>query len=405
MVDHMRVLITDGNERASLAVVRALGYEGVEVVVGTDTPHSLAGRSRYCTREFVYPSPYRNPEGFLSTVAKEVRHSSPDAIYPMAEMSMELIGRHQQEFGGPSVVPAPALELFTTMSDKFALMQLAQRLSIPIPDTVFVTEGNLEEVETGIKDYPVVVKPARSLVQKGEKWYKTTVHVAKDRQALGQLYKEHHYLQGLSLIQHRVVGEGQGVFALMQHGRPAALFAHRRIRERPPSGGISVLRESIAPPQPMTDYALRLLQHVGWHGVAMVEFKIDQASGIPYLMEINGRFWGSLQLAVDAGVNFPYLLLLMAKGRLPSGPFPAYRAGVRSRWLLGDLDHLLLRLFKAEEKQRLPPGAPTGWKTIVNFLRPGGKNTFYEIERLNDWRPAWTEYSRYVTALVRKGSA
>jgi hypothetical protein len=110
-------------------------------------------------------------------------------------------------------------------------------------------------------------------------------------------------------------------------------------------------------------------------------------------------------LAVDAGVNFPYLLLLMAKGRLPSGPFPAYRAGVRSRWLLGDLDHLLLRLFKAEEKQRLPPGAPTGWTTIVNFLRPGGKNTFYEIERLNDWRPAWTEYSRYVTALVRKGSA
>jgi hypothetical protein len=164
-----------------------------------------------------------------------------------------------------------------------------------------------------------------------------------------------------------------------------------------------VLRESIALPQPMTDYALRLLQHVGWHGVAMVEFKVEQSSGIPYLMEINGRFWGSLQLAIDAGLNLPYLLLLMAKGRLTSGPHPAYRVGVRSRWLLGDLDHLLLRLFKAEEKARLPPGAPSIWTTIANFFRPGGKNTYYEMERLDDLRPAWKEYRRYAWNLVSKG--
>ncbi len=46
----------------------------------------------------------------------------------------------------------------------------------------------------------------------------------------------------------------------------------------------------------------------------MVEFKADARTGTPYLMEINGRFWGSLQLAIDAGVDFPAILVAAALG-------------------------------------------------------------------------------------------
>ena len=72
----------------------------------------------------------------------------------------------------------------------------------------------------------------------------------------------------------------------------------------------------------------------------MVEFKQDERDGLPKLMEINGRFWGSLQLAIDAGVDFP-ALLLQPPDALPSTPLP-YRVGVRNRWFWGDVDSLLV---------------------------------------------------------------
>ena len=86
---------------------------------------------------------------------------------------------------------------------------------------------------------------------------KTGVHYAASEAELNRLYNTIDYLRQPSLIQRRVEGDGQGVFALMNKGKPVALFAHRRLREKPPSGGVSVLRESISLPQPMTDYALR----------------------------------------------------------------------------------------------------------------------------------------------------
>src|SRR5205085_6819270 len=98
------------------------------------------------------------------------------------------------------------------------------------------------------------------------------------------------------------------VFALFDRGALVADFAHRRLREKPPAGGASVLSES-APVDPcLREQVVRLLGSIGWHGVAMVEYKHDLRSGATVLMEVNGRFWGSLQLAVDAGVDFPFLL-------------------------------------------------------------------------------------------------
>ena len=102
---------------------------------------------------------------------------------------------------------------------------------------------------------------------------------------------------------------------------------------------------------------MRMLGPIGWHGVAMMEYKQDRRTGEFVLMEVNGRFWGSLQLAVDAGVDFPFLACQLARGVPPEAP-RAVRLGVKNRWLLGDLDHLLLRLVRSAEALDLPDGAP-----------------------------------------------
>src|SRR5205823_2531443 len=135
------------------------------------------------------------------------------------------------------------------------------------------------------------------------------------------------------------------------------------LREKPPSGGVSVLRESVPVDPIVRDQAIRLLGPLGWHGVAMLEYKQDRRTGTPYLMEVNGRFWGSLQLAVDAGVDFAYLAWQLALGHRPEIA-PSYRVGVKSRWLLGDLDHLLTRLGTRDRDLQLPDLASSKLRTL-----------------------------------------
>jgi predicted ATP-grasp superfamily ATP-dependent carboligase len=153
---------------------------------------------------------------------------------------------------------------------------------------------------------------------------------------------------------------------------------------------VSVYRESIAADPVLVERSKALLRCFAWEGVAMVEYKLDAATGTPYLMEINGRFWGSLQLAVDAGVDFPRLLVEHALGR-PVAPVTRYRMGVRSRWWWGDVDHLLARLRRTPEELALPPGSPGRLAAARDFLmlwRPGDRN---EVFRLSDPRPQLRE--------------
>lgn len=397
----MKVLVTDGDERAALAVTRSLGRQGIKVVVGATQTPSLAGVSRYCTESFVSPSPVLNPEGYVASLLNVMRGKNISMIFPVTDLAMVLVGGARAQFEPTVKLPIPSMPAYERLSNKYALMQLAIKLQVPIPDTLFVPAGGLTDALLAeVPTYPVVVKPASSMVNFGGVWTKTAVHHARTPEELQRLYRDINYLTGPSMIQRRVQGEGQGVFVLMDRGAPVAMFAHRRLREKPPSGGVSVLRESIEVPKPMADDALRLLEAVNWHGVAMVEFKMDANRNQPVLMEVNGRWWGSLQLAIDAGIDFPFLLYQLAMDRprqsLPTG----YRVGTRSRWFLGDLDHLLLRLTRTDARLNMPVNSPSRWRCAVDFLSPGGQDEFWEVERWDDLNPARYEWGRYIRALL-----
>lgn len=397
----MTVLVTDGNERAALAVTRALGERGVRVVVGAETVRSLAGASRYCQDAFAYPSPLVNPDAFAAAVIAEAGAKQVEAVFPISDAALQFLADRQGNLLSSATMPIPSADAYHLVSDKARLVRQASELGLPVPRTVSVLDGNVEAVMDQIREFPVVVKPARSLTQTAHGWVKTSVRFANSADELRSLYRTSETLRQPSLIQERIQGPGQGIFALFDRGQPVALFAHRRVREKPPSGGVSVVRESIELPKRLADDTVRLLQSVHWHGVAMVEFKLDQTTGMPYLMEVNGRFWGSLQLAVDAGLNFPFLLYEISQGRTVGLPTPPYRVGVRSRWFLGDVDHLLLRLRKSDAELNLPAGSPSRLACLREFFRVYRGTQRYEVERWTDPGPALFEYRQYLRDLMK----
>ncbi len=351
---------------------------------------SLAGASRFCTSEMQLPDPLRDPDGFVNEVLRIVRDQGVELLLPISEAALLALLPARDRFYDVNI-PFDSIENVTRICDKAEVMEVARGLGIDIPrQERLYSPAALSALRSGTLSFPLVVKPARSVVG---------LNGARAKSSVAHAYSLDQVRDSLSglpadafpvLLQERIIGPGVGVFLLIWKGEVRASFFHRRIREKPPSGGVSVLRESIAPDPALLKLSVDLLREFAWQGVAMVEYKIDASTGKAYLMEINGRFWGSLQLAVDAGVDFPRLLIDAALGEALTS-LPSYRPGVRSRWWWGDVDHLIARMRSSRTNLALPEEAPGRLNAVLQFLLTSVGATRNEIFRLDDPLPALRE--------------
>lgn len=396
---HQRnILVTDGEQRATLAVVRSLGAAGHAVDVAATRPRSLAAASRFARSERIVPDALTDPDGFADAIHSLVATGNIDTIVPMTEPALLALLPQRERFDGV-LIPFANAETFAGISDKQAVLAAASKVGIAVPaQEVIANAGQAAHIDFASLRYPLVVKPARSVSTGSDERLKLSVQHAASAAELRRILDDMDPRAYPLLLQQRILGPGIGIFVLVWKGELIAQFAHRRIREKPPSGGISVYRESVPVDSELLRMSIALLAEFRWEGVAMVEYKLDERSGQPYLMEINGRFWGSLQLAIDSGVDFPALLLQAATGGSPA-PVTRFRPGVRSRWFWGDVDHLVTRLRRSNEQLSLPDDAPSRWKAIGDFFarHPGDVS---EIRRRGDMRPFLRESAQWLRQLL-----
>jgi predicted ATP-grasp superfamily ATP-dependent carboligase len=366
------VLVTDGEQRAALAVVRSLGRAGFSPFVLSSRNRSLAGVSRFARGRYTVPDSLESPERFAEALTGLAARLDADVVLPVTDASI-LATLAVRDRLGRAVVPFPSLDAFRRISDKQAVLAEAGALGLAVPAQCTVADhAAANALDARSLPFPIVIKPARSTAEAGDRRLKLGVAYARDAAELRQRLSELPVQAYPVLLQQRVIGPGTGIFELVWDGRLVATFAHRRLREKPPSGGVSVYSESVIADADLVERSRALLERFEWRGVAMVEYKLDAATGTPYVMEVNGRFWGSLALAIAAGVDFPRLLVELALGREPV-VMPPYRVGVRSRWWWGDIDHLWTRWRHSAGALALPDGSPGRWHTLWNFLavRPG----------------------------------
>jgi predicted ATP-grasp superfamily ATP-dependent carboligase len=346
---------------------------------------SLAGSSKFSFAEAGVANALDAPAQFVSEVADLIERWRIDTLIPITEPSLLALLPERESLGVN--IPWPDVETFRAISDKKALLSTAASLGIAVPRQVVVrTSDEALALDPATLDYPLVLKPSRSVGEHdGQRVSLGVRHVA----SAGALRAEIAALGDAAyplLLQQRIVGPGIGIFLLIWKEKLLATFAHKRLREKPPSGGVSVYSESVLADAELVEKSRLLLERMGWRGVAMVEFKREASTGIAYLMEVNGRFWGSLQLAIDAGVDFPRLLVAAATDEaLPATT--DYRVGSRSRWWWGDVDHLLARWRTDAASLALPAGAPSKWRATLDFLTFWYPHDHNEVFRLKDPRP------------------
>ena len=360
-----KVLVTDGRSRASLAIVRSLGKKDIKVTSGEAFVCS-SFYSKYTDKKLVYPAPDKQPDLFLKRIIETIKNDAYDVIIPVRDDANLILSKHKKELSRFTKIPIPDYDTIVKGRDKAQTLKIAMDNDIPCPQTYFTdNDNNLRKIMNKLK-FPAVIKPHRSSGSRGIKYVQSPEELM---QAYGDV--QSHY--GEAMIQEFIPqGGAYGVSMLFNHGEPRAIFAHKRLREYPNSGGPSTLRESVRFPE-IEEYATTLLKALDWHGVAMVEFRVDPRDGEPKLMEINPRFWGSLQLAIYSGVDFPYLLYKMAiDGDVE--PMFEYKTGVKVRWLLlGDILWFL--------------GASNKLKALPEFLKFRGMG--YDVLSLSDPMPAF----------------
>jgi predicted ATP-grasp superfamily ATP-dependent carboligase len=393
----MKILVTDGEHRSALAVTRSLGRNGHAIFVAGSEPISISACSKFCTKNIRTPNPLVSGEAYAERICEIVKNEKIDVIFPLTEPSIYRINRYRGRFPDGVVIACAPLEMMEAVSNKYLLFKLAHKLSVPIPETIFVEshEAFLSN-EISIPSFPVAVKPAFSNIAINDHLFPCNVMIAKNRTELNKLYRSKPVLRYPSLIQEWICGEGTGLFSLFDSDRHLALFSHRRIIEKPPSGGVSVISESVALDPEMVASAKRLLSSVRWQGVAMVEFKRDIRDDKAKLMEINGRFWGSLQLAISSGIDFPSLCLEYYLHGKPISHSRDYKIRKRLNWFFGILDHLITRIKNANRILNLPPGSPSlSWVTI-QLLKRRNENTSFDVYDPEDRKPFFREMKNYI---------
>jgi predicted ATP-grasp superfamily ATP-dependent carboligase len=351
-----KVFVTDASERAALAVIRSLGRKNIEVTAGDSTRFNMGFLSKYCKQRILYPPPEREKTRFVETILKIIKEDRFDLLIPITDLAMVPIIERKEDFEKHTKVAAPSYFRAIKALDKIETLKIAQQHDISCPKTFFGEDiGNIHDFSKRLR-YPVVIRPRMKITWVGEK--AIVLKVTQNNYAynpqdfaskwtrLVSLLKKVELREDFLFVQEFVKGEGYGVEALMHQGEPKALFMHRRLREYPTTGGASTLRESVIEDK-LAQSGIELLRTMEWDGVAMVEFRVKRGTCESQLIEVNGRFWGSLPLAINSGIDFPYLLY---KSIVDKEDFPRskYRIGLKQRWLAGDVLWLYSSLINGD---------------------------------------------------------
>jgi hypothetical protein len=311
----------------AIGVIRSLGRAGYPVHACARSPEALGLKSHYRRTAVVCPQ-YSRPE-FLDWLRQYVRDHDIRAIIPSEALALAIRpafpelsgllpfpGREEIFYGGLS--KADVHRTLTEAGGKAAA-------SLPPSRCADGPGTGISAADLGELGCPLFLKVDGCYSRTGEPGRVVKAEtVAEAADALAALRERFSKV----LVQGNVAGRGVGAFFLIWNGQVLAEFQHRRLHEVPYTGGVSSLRESYAHAA-IRDDALAKIGALSWRGVGMLEYRLDEATGRFHFIEFNGRFWGSLHLALFARVDFPTLLLDAFHGRPQVAP--KYRLGVRCR--------------------------------------------------------------------------
>jgi protein-tyrosine-phosphatase/predicted ATP-grasp superfamily ATP-dependent carboligase len=329
------VLILGASPRVSVPVARSLHRHGVPVDIASFQPEEGNPHSNAVRRFHQLPSRRQNPDAFASAFLALVKEEQFDLILPAGDPPLAALADLYDRLS-PQQVGCPPPKSVERVLNKSLTLEIAERCGMRVPVSRRIsTFDELESIAAQLR-FPLVAKPEKKGAAAFRIFYFNTFG------ELASGFKIHNW--GGVLLQEYCPGVGVGVELLLHKGECVAHFQHRRIKEAPASGGVAVFAISEQTDSELLRQSVALLHALEWEGVAMVEFRVDPQTGYSVLMEVNGRFWGSVSLPIMAGVDFPFFYWQIRHGQRPV--VKPYKIGLRWRWSPGYFDRLQSSVYR-----------------------------------------------------------
>jgi predicted ATP-grasp superfamily ATP-dependent carboligase len=387
------VLVVPADTFIALTVVRSLGRRGVRVV-GLSSDEGVGQFSRYCAAHWDMP---KNKDDLGKVVLELVRKEKITHIFATSDPAIMRLNRDREALEQHATLLFPPPETVALAIHKDKTLACARRVGIPCPQTL-VIRSEADIAQAADLQFPAVLKPRHQDIAApaGPRPAFRVKYCASYEELVRELsaFRES---GDYPLVQEYCEGRGAGIEVLMRKGQPVLLFQHRRIREYPVSGGVSTCCQSVELDPRLRDWSIALLREMQWDGVAMVEFRQDPATGRAVLMEVNGRLWGSIPLAVHARCDFPYELFRTSlPGATLQAP-PPYQVGLQCRFLAAETKWLKAAVLHSP----IP-----AWKAIAQYLSGFRPDMTYYVWAWDDPRPALATFfgriQRLFSGLVRR---
>jgi len=380
----MSTLITHARVRTALVATQSLGKRGIKVVTADSIYLATSFFSKYSSSHLIYPPFNLYPELFIKSLKEFIERKNIKVLMPMYEETI-VISKFKNKFANGVNMVVPDYETIKKANNNRYLIKFADEIGVKTPQTW--TIESLEKLRRVAKEveYPAVIKMVEGVGSKGLRFvYSEDELITKYKEVIRKFHlKPFEY----PIVQEYIPGDNYAVSLIFNRGDPRAIVMYKEIRMYPINGGASTARISIKHSK-MGKSAIKLLKELNYHGVADIEFRIDERTKEPVLMEINPRFWGALNQAICSGVDFPYLIYKIAtEGDVQ--PVLTYKTGVRTRWLLGDL-RALIDYIKAGRVEVL--------KDFFKF-----KGQHYDDVSFDDPLPTIIEFSIPLLNFVRSG--
>ena len=339
----MRVLVTNAKNRIAFNIVRSLAAKDVEVFCADFVPRSMSFYSKYASGHFVYPSPFNEQEKFIECLVMKIKELKIDVLIPVFE-ELFLVAKHKEVLSKHVKMAIPDYSKILTAHNKDQWEPVASQLGIPVPQNFAIERYVANPELAGELPFPVLIKPK----QGGGGWgIKRVNSITEFREYLATGAFDNLPWERF-LVQQMIEGDTLCVAMVFCRGQLRGKVAYRQIREYPVFGGQATCRISVSHRE-AEDNLQKLLEHLAWHGICQADFIVDKVTGLPYLVDINPRFWGSLVQGIASGVDFPHMIYKIAlDGDVKAAN--GFSEGVVTRWLGGELRGFSQHFSHAENK-------------------------------------------------------
>jgi predicted ATP-grasp superfamily ATP-dependent carboligase len=335
-----RVLMSAEEITGGLAAVRALRVAGYEPWVALTRPRPLMTASRAPAGIVPAPDPALEVDGFARALAAAAHELRVVAVLPGSEEALLALAGRTHLFPAGVAVGIPEPEVVERALDKAVVADLATASGLETPPTTTLRAAELRSRAAELA-YPVVLKPDRTKVHtEGGSLQRVATRRVESAQQLEDVVASARVDRWL--VQAFLDGALAAVCGVVWDGRIVCASHQRADRIWPPRCGISAHAVTVARDEELERALERLLARIGWNGIFQAQFL--RLGDRALFIDLNPRIYGSLALAVAAGLNLPAVWVDLLRGRTPS--VAPYRVGTRfraegndARALMSELKH------------------------------------------------------------------